>query len=69
MIGTKAIFQLWGSSANDIWAVGQSGTALHFDGSAWSPKKTGANEGLTGVWGTGSQVWVVGQRGAILHKK
>jgi len=29
------MFKVWGSNANDVWAVGESGTVLHFDGTAW----------------------------------
>src|SRR5262249_40747978 len=57
---TTAIYSLWGSGANDVWAA-TSDTVLHFDGSAWSVQKTGliglGNE-IGQLWGTGpSDVW------------
>ena len=27
---------LWGSGASDIWAVGQDGVILHWEGTSWS---------------------------------
>ncbi len=31
-----ALYKVWGAAANDVWAVGAGGVALHYDGSAWS---------------------------------
>ncbi len=31
----SALFSIWGSSDSDIWAVGDLGSALHWDGRAW----------------------------------
>jgi hypothetical protein len=30
----------WGSSATSVWAVGEAGTALYFDGGVWQPRAT-----------------------------
>ena len=59
---------VWGSSDTDVWAVGDSGTAVHFDGHAWSLIPTGVTEVLTSVHGTGpDDVWVAGADGDVLH--
>jgi hypothetical protein len=59
---------VWGSASTDVWAVGWSGTILHWDGSAWSPVSRGINADLRGVWGSAStDVWAVGWSGTILH--
>jgi hypothetical protein len=58
----------FGSSPTDMWAVGDQGTVLHYDGERTSsiPSQTTAN--LTDVWGTGpSDVWAVGAGGTVLH--
>ena len=61
---------LWVSGASDVWAVGQAGTILHWDGSAWTSVPSGTTNGLLGVWGSGaSDVWAVGERGAILERR
>ncbi|MEM9073345.1 MAG: hypothetical protein AAGE52_32875 [Myxococcota bacterium] len=58
-----AFFKVWGSSANDVWVVGQRGALLHFDGSEWREELIGTSEDLISVWGTGpNRVAVVGGR-------
>ena len=60
---------LWGSSAADVFAVGESGTGgddvasviLHYDGTAWSRQLRQANLRLRSVWGSGpADVFAVG---------
>ncbi len=60
---------IWGSAANDIWAVGSGGTIRHYDGSNWSTSGTGVtSRDLFGVWGTASNnVYAAGSNGVILH--
>lgn len=53
-----------GFSASDIFVVGNGGTVLHFDGSAWTLQPTPTTEALWGVWGASpDDVWAVGGRG------
>jgi hypothetical protein len=59
---------VWGSSAMDVYAVGDGGTILHYDGSTWSTLSSGTTQGLTGVWGSSaSDIYAVGSGGTILH--
>lgn len=45
----------------EIWAVGNAGAALRFDGSVWQPVETGVEVPLWGVFVFGpSEVWAVG---------
>ena len=37
---------VWGSSATDVFAVGDSGTILHYNGSAWSAMSSGTTNEL-----------------------
>ncbi|AKU94930.1 hypothetical protein AKJ09_01594 [Labilithrix luteola] len=39
-----------GRSGKDVWAVGTTGTILHFDGTAWSRSELGSLETLRGLW-------------------
>ena len=32
---------VWGTAPDDVWAVGQGGTVLHFDGNAFAPVASG----------------------------
>jgi len=69
---------VWGSSANDVWAVGAGGGVYgfveHWNGLAWTMESNGMQNGLTGVWGSSaSDIWAVGpgilSGGFILHHK
>ena len=64
---TAGLLDVWGAAANDVWAVGASGTALHWNGSAWSSTSTGTTVDLASVSGTASNdVWALGV-GTSLH--
>ena len=65
------LYGVWGSSATDVFAVGQgngNGTILHYNGSTWSAMTIGTTNVLLGVWGSSSSdVFAVGGEGTILH--
>jgi hypothetical protein len=64
---SSTLYGIWGTSATDIFAVGQSGTILHYDGSSWSSMASGTTNTLRAVWGTGANnVFAVGDSGTIL---
>ncbi|AKV04759.1 Type IV fimbrial biogenesis protein PilY1 [Labilithrix luteola] len=61
---------IWGSSANDVWAVGDQGTIRHFSGGAarWDIVASPTSARLHAVWGSSARdVWAVGDSGTILH--
>jgi hypothetical protein len=59
---------IWGSAANDIFAVGGFGSIVHWDGVAWSPLASGTSADLYGVWGSSTRdVYAVGTGGTIVH--
>ncbi|HYW14155.1 MAG TPA: hypothetical protein VE871_19475, partial [Longimicrobium sp.] len=59
---------LWGTSPNDVFAVGLSGRILHFDGARWTAMRSGTGAGLLGVWGTSRHdVYAVGDSGTVLR--
>jgi hypothetical protein len=67
---TTRLRGLWGSSANDVWVVGDNGTIRHFDANATEAEivesKTRSN--FNAVWGSGpNDIWVIGDKGTILH--
>ncbi len=58
----------FGTSPTDMWAVGNKGTILHFDGHSVAPVSAGVTTDLSDVWGTSStDVWAVGAGGTVLH--
>src|SRR2546425_4492046 len=64
----NSLYSAWGSASNDVWAVGEGGTILHWDGTAWSAFASGTGNYLYSVWGSASNdVWGVDDRGTILH--
>ncbi|HEY5946284.1 MAG TPA: PPC domain-containing protein, partial [Kofleriaceae bacterium] len=59
---------MWGSSPSDIFAVGDLGTIVHYDGVSWSAMPTPTTLELDDVWGSASDnVIAVGEQGVILH--
>ena len=64
----NTLWGIWGSSPSDIFAVGNAGTILHYNGNAWTHMNSGTTANLHNVWGTSaSNVYVVGDAGTILH--
>jgi hypothetical protein len=60
---SSALWDVWGSSQSDVWAVGESITVLHYNGSSWSvAQNVPAMDGnLFGIRGrSASDVWAVG---------
>jgi hypothetical protein len=65
---TKAnLIGIWGAAADAVWAVGESGTMLRWNGSAWALEPSATVQHLRGVWGTGrDDVWAAGDpQGAV----
>jgi cysteine-rich repeat protein len=66
---------IWGSGADNVFAVGSYGTILHYDGNdagIWTrmeiPPSIGPNQIFLDVWGThATDVTVVGDQGTILR--
>jgi hypothetical protein len=57
---------VWGSTSDDVWAVGDTGVAIRWNGSTWTQYAGTTN--LNAVWGTtGSDVWGVGYNSEIKH--
>lgn len=64
----KALHAVHGASAHDVWAVGDSGLALHYDGTAWTTVDSAVPGALNAVWAAASNdVWMVGEAGTVLR--
>ncbi|MGB2583395.1 MAG: hypothetical protein WBC89_04485 [Dehalococcoidia bacterium] len=62
------LFTVWGSSPADVFAVGDNGTILHYDGGSWREMRGGTSEILMCVWGSSSSdVFAVGLPETIFH--
>ncbi|HET6284620.1 MAG TPA: hypothetical protein VFH73_26930 [Polyangia bacterium] len=76
---TATLFGIWGTSDDDLWAVGGSFSAAgakrvirRLTGGQWvavdSPAEVPAETTYFKVWGTASDnVWIVGDGGVVLH--
>ena len=59
----KALFKVWGTDAQNVYAVGANGVILHFDGSAWRQQASGTARDLISLWGNGpTDIMAVGGR-------
>lgn len=62
------LYGLWGSGPSDLFAVGDGGQILHYDGSAFSIVNSPTVNNLRAVWGSGPKdVFAVGAGGTVLH--
>jgi hypothetical protein len=65
---TNDLIGIWGSSTSDVFAVGEGGSILHYNGSTWSTMTSGTTNDLQDVWANStSNVFAVGVFGTILH--
>ncbi|MCW5832120.1 MAG: hypothetical protein KIS78_06675 [Labilithrix sp.] len=59
---------VWGTSKDDVWAVGSRGTILHWDGAAWTATPSGTPQTLFAITGSGpNDVWAFSSRGVVLR--
>ena len=59
---------VWGSSPTDMWAVGQGGGVLRFDGTTVSSVHGPLTADLTDISGSGpDDVWIVGKGGTAMR--
>lgn len=60
--GSFLLLGIWGTSSDNLYVVGSSGTLMRFDGSECKPVGAALSNAhwLTGVWGIGGEIYVVG---------
>lgn len=59
---------VWASTMSNVWAVGEGGVVLHYDGIGWSraPQVTDVN--LNAVFGIANDdIWAAGETGVVIH--
>jgi hypothetical protein len=49
---TATLRAIWGTSGTDVYAVGDGGAIVHYDGSSWSAMASGTTWNLSDVFGT-----------------
>jgi len=66
--GNAYLYSVWGTSTEDLFAVGYGGGIMHYDGTTWTAMASPTTDALYGVWGAASNdVWAVGRGGLVLH--
>ena len=62
-------FGVWGTAANNAYAVGEMGTIVHWDGSLWTRVPAPAlSQTLIGIWGSSpADIFAVGDGGIVEH--
>jgi hypothetical protein len=59
---------VWGSSAANVFAVGDSGVVLRYNGATWTRMATGTTAQLNDVWGSGpNDVYAATSTGRLLR--
>ena len=67
--GTANLNAVNGLSDTAVWAVGDRGTILHWDGTSLTPEVSGTTANLRGVWAVDADdVYAVGDSGTILER-
>ena len=65
---TRLIYDIWGYSTSSMYAVGEYGLILCFDGGEWKRANSGTSENLMTVWGNWrGEVYAAGSKGTILR--
>ncbi|MGE5760355.1 MAG: hypothetical protein ACM37V_08380 [Gemmatimonadota bacterium] len=67
---THSLFFIGGPADTNMLAVGEAGSAVRFNGTAWSPDTLGVSVNIRSgafVGNPSTDTWLVGDRGTILH--
>ncbi|MDM8549267.1 hypothetical protein QUF72_04280 [Desulfobacterales bacterium HSG2] len=66
--GIETLYDVWGTSAENVYVVGQSGTILHYDGETLTLMESGTYFELRGIWGSSADdIFAVGGGGTIIR--
>lgn len=65
----KPLHALWGTSPDNVWAVGEDGTIMQCaSGKICNPQPSGTTKNLRGVWAKStSAAWAVGDAGTLVE--
>ena len=66
---THNLNAIWGRSRSDIYAVGNNGIILHYDGNIWRSLSSPVKSDLYSIWGNDSDIYIVGANGVILKRE
>ena len=59
---------IWGASQSNVWAVGNLGVIIHWNGVKWNAVASPTEMSLKGIWGRAEDdIYAVGEAGALVH--
>jgi len=59
----RALFKVWGTGPQNVYAVGARGVIIHYDGTAWRQRSSSTPRDLVSLWGRGqNDILAVGGR-------
>lgn len=65
---SKNLHDVYGFAADDVWAVGNYGAVIRYNGLEWENVVTGTTQNFRAVWGSApDDVYIVGEAGTIVH--
>ena len=66
---TKNLVSLWGTGPADIYAVGNQGALVHYDGSTWKKEEISiTNPDVFSIWGAGKDnIYIMAEDNEIYH--
>jgi hypothetical protein len=64
----RTLFTVRGRSATDVWAVGERGVALHWDGTCWARLPPPSTQTLRAAWPAAGKTWWLAGAGGTLHR-
>jgi hypothetical protein len=64
----RTLFTVRGRSETDVWAVGERGVALHWDGTCWARLPPGGTQALRAAWPAAGKTWWFAGAGGALHR-
>lgn len=65
--GAVTLHALWGLNADDLYAVGDAGLVMNFDGRSWRPVPVPVRARLTCMTGAFRTLWIAGADGTLLR--
>ncbi|MGC4121752.1 MAG: carboxypeptidase regulatory-like domain-containing protein [Myxococcales bacterium] len=67
-VTTQPLQAVWGTGPDDVWAAGDLGTLIHWNGVVWTVVPSPTTNRLHNLWGAAADdVWAVGDGGTLLH--
>jgi|GEM_PF-2386303 len=64
----RTLFTVRGRSETDVWAVGERGIALHWDGTCWARLPPVSTQELRAAWPAAGKTWWIAGAGGALHR-